>query len=91
MGRGGRVLMVYLFPINVNHSSTEFDSDSEIMDGLKSLVRELQQKTTFSDTCITDNNILEEKCVTHPKHFYGFLWGFDFDKRDGFRKGFNPL
>ena len=57
------------------------------MDGLKSLVRELQQQTTFSDTCITDNNILEEKCVTHPKHFYGFFMGFRLTRGMGSEKG----
>jgi hypothetical protein len=45
--------------------SPKLNSYGEIMQALKFLVCELQHKATLSDPGISDNDVLEEKRITH--------------------------
>lgn len=51
--------------VDRDHASPEFDANSQIMDGLKPLVRELQQQARLPNTCVSDDDVLEEVRVRH--------------------------
>mmetsp|Transcript_117814 Transcript_117814/g.175990 ORF Transcript_117814/g.175990 Transcript_117814/m.175990 type:complete len:274 (-) Transcript_117814:82-903(-) len=55
------------FVVQVDHAGAELDSNRQIVDGLKSLVGELQQQTGLSDACVTDDDVFEEIGVRHDE------------------------
>lgn len=48
-----------------DHTSTEFDTNGQVVHRLKAFVGELQQQATLADASITDYDILEQVGVRH--------------------------
>jgi hypothetical protein len=51
--------------INFDHPRSEIHPDREIMLRAEPFICELHQKTTFSHTRVTDDDVLEQKRIRH--------------------------
>ena len=58
-------LQLDVFVVNRNHARTKLNTDSQVVDRLKSLVRKLQEKARLADTCVANDDVFEKVGVGH--------------------------
>jgi len=62
-----------LFPLDVDHSGAKLDSDGQVMNWLETFVGKLEQQARFTDTCITDDDVLEQVGVRHGSRIFSAI------------------